>query len=168
MMINEELTPQDDDINTMMHRKSEEGIVDDELDMTPMVDVTFLLLIFFMITAAFALQKSISIPPMNEEASQTQTVEDLEEDSIVIQIDEDNYFWVSGPAFDEEKAVSKQEMRELVQKASKADSKGTGPTKLLVKAHGDSRHGMVVAALDAGSGAGMEEVKLMSYEDGDL
>ena len=32
---------------------------EDDLDMTPMVDVTFLLLIFFMVTASFTLQKSI-------------------------------------------------------------------------------------------------------------
>ena len=30
-----------------------------EMDITPMVDVTFLLLIFFMITASFAMQKSL-------------------------------------------------------------------------------------------------------------
>ncbi|MEM9659397.1 MAG: biopolymer transporter ExbD, partial [Planctomycetota bacterium] len=42
---------------------------DDELDLTPMVDVTFLLLIFFMITAAFAVQKAISVPPISDEES---------------------------------------------------------------------------------------------------
>jgi len=40
-----------------------EKIPEDELDMTPMVDVTFLLLIFFMVTASFTLQKSIPQPP---------------------------------------------------------------------------------------------------------
>jgi hypothetical protein len=35
---------------------------DPELDMTPMVDVVFQLLIFFMLTAAFALQKSLTLP----------------------------------------------------------------------------------------------------------
>ena len=38
------------------HRQPRE---EEELDMTPMVDVTFLLLIFFMVTASFSLQKSI-------------------------------------------------------------------------------------------------------------
>ncbi|HUG70447.1 MAG TPA: biopolymer transporter ExbD [Pirellulaceae bacterium] len=33
-----------------------------ESDMTPMVDVTFLLLIFFMVTAAFAMQRSMVVP----------------------------------------------------------------------------------------------------------
>ena len=39
------------------------------------------------------------------------------------------------------------------------------PTKLLVKAHGDSLHEKVVAALDAGTEVGMEQVQLMTIEE---
>ncbi|MFZ4471051.1 MAG: ExbD/TolR family protein, partial [Pirellula sp.] len=35
----------------------------DDMDMTPMVDVTFLLLIFFMITASFSSEKVFEKPP---------------------------------------------------------------------------------------------------------
>ncbi|MCG8448481.1 MAG: biopolymer transporter ExbD, partial [Pirellulales bacterium] len=52
------------------------GSSEDDMDLTPMVDVTFLLLIFFMITAAFALQKALEVPPVeDEEAAPTQTVD---------------------------------------------------------------------------------------------
>src|SRR5512146_2340419 len=51
----------------LLERKT--GMTDDGLDMTPMVDVTFLLLIFFMVTAAFALQRSIQIPTPAPSAS---------------------------------------------------------------------------------------------------
>ncbi len=140
----------------------------DEMDLTPMVDVTFLLLIFFMITAAFALQKALEVPPVSkDEASATHTVDELEEDSIVVRVDEDNVFWIGAPKWDEEQRTpSVPEMLAKVREARGAG--GTGPTKLLVQANGDSRHEFVVAALDAGSGAGMEEIRLMSYEDGDL
>jgi biopolymer transport protein ExbD len=39
---------------------------------------------------------------------------------------------------------------------------------MLVQAHGDATHERVVAAMDAGSGVGMEEIQLLTYEDGDL
>jgi biopolymer transport protein ExbD len=142
------------------------GKVDDEMDLTPMVDVTFLLLIFFMITAAFAVQKAIGVPPVNENAAAAQTLDQLERDSIVIRIDADNVYWVSAPKWSaEQQAVSPAEMRSKLREA-RAD--GAGPAKLLVQAHGSSRHESVVAALDAGSGGGLEEIRLLSYEDGEL
>lgn len=148
------------------------GRVDDEMDMTPMVDVTFLLLIFFMITAAFALQKALEVPPVDEEeAAATQTVEDLEKDSIVIRIDEDNIYWVGSPMWDEEqKAASMQEMRSKVREArdGPGGKMGKGPAKMLVQAHGDSLHEFVIAAIDAGGDVQMPEVRFMIYEDGDL
>jgi biopolymer transport protein ExbD len=140
---------------------------EDEMDLTPMVDVTFLLLIFFMITAAFALQKALEVPPVNDDAAPELTVDDLEKDSIVIRIDADNVFWIGGPKWDEEQRTpSISEMNTKVREAQ--DNKGDSITKLLVQANGDSRHEFVVAALDAGSSVGMEEIRLMSYEEGDL
>ena len=141
-----------------------------EMDMTPMVDVTFLLLIFFMITAAFALQKSLEVPPVNEdEAAASQTVEDLEKDSIVVRVDGDNVFWIGSPMWPEEqRAPSTIDMRSKVREARKGNDRGPGPAKMLVQANGDATHEHVVAALDAGSAVGMEDIRLMTYEDGDL
>jgi biopolymer transport protein ExbD len=141
--------------------------VDDEMDLTPMVDVTFLLLIFFMITAAFAVQKAISVPPVEDsEPSAAMSVEDLERDSIVIRVDADNVYWVGAPRWaEEQQAVSAADMRSRLREAR---DDGKGPSSLLVQAHGSARHESVVAALDAGSGAGMEEIQLLSYEEGDF
>ncbi|MEQ8846887.1 biopolymer transporter ExbD [Botrimarina sp.] len=148
---------------------------EDDLDMTPMVDVTFLLLIFFMITAAFALQKAIAVPPVEEEEEATaMSMDDLEDDSIVVRVDGDNVYWVICPAWpEEERAVSKQDMRNLVRAARQgvapsggaAAAAGSGYAKMLVQASGDATHEFVVAALDAGSGAGVEEIRLVGVED---
>lgn len=144
----------------------------DAMDMTPMVDITFLLLIFFMITAAFALQKSIEVPPMEDsDAAQATTVEDLEKDSIVVRIDADNVYWIGSPLWvDEKRAYSEEEMQARLREArdGKGGRFGRGPSKMLVQAHGDATHERVVAAMDAGSGVGMEEIQLLTYEDGDL
>ncbi len=160
----------DDDLayDEAVHQRMRQSKSEDDMDLTPMVDVTFLLLIFFMITAAFALQKSIEVPPIqDDQAAPTQTVDDLEKDSIVVRIDGDNVFWIGAPRWPEEqRALSVQEMLSTIREARGADN--SGPAKMLVQANGDARHQFVVAALDAGSGAGMEEIRLMSYEDGDL
>jgi biopolymer transport protein ExbD len=153
-----------------LERRLEKDRAAPEMDMTPMVDVTFLLLIFFMITAAFALQKSLEIPPTQEdETAASQTVEDLEKDSIVIRVDGDNVFWIGCPMWaEEQRAPSTIDMRAKVRDARKGDKRGPGPAKMLVQAHGDSTHEHVVAALDAGSAVGMDDIRLMTYEDGDL
>lgn len=140
---------------------------DEDMDLTPMVDVTFLLLIFFMITAAFAAAKAISVPPVNDESAQQQVVDDPDLDMITVRIDADNVFWITAPKWtDEQRAMSAAAMRDKLRDAR--DDGDKAPRKLLVQAHGDSRHESVVAALDGGVGAGCEEIALMSYEDGDL
>ncbi|MEX2169305.1 MAG: biopolymer transporter ExbD [Pirellulales bacterium] len=163
--MSEEERPFDDEY----HHVPGERKIDDEMDMTPMVDVTFLLLVFFMVTAAFALQMAIQIPPVTDDASPTQTAEDLEKDSVVVRVDGDNIYWVGAPLWaDEQKAPSVQEMWSKVREARKGGSSGAGPSRMLVQANGDATHDRVVAALDAGSANGMEEIRLLSYEDGDL
>lgn len=161
----EEERPFDDEY----HRSPKEMKLDDEMDMTPMVDVTFLLLIFFMITASFALQMALQIPPQNEEAAATQTTEDVEKDTIEVKVDGDNIYWIGAPLWpDEQRAPSVQEMWSKVREARKGGASGPGPARLLVKANGDATHDRVVAALDAGSVNQMEEILLMSYEDEDF
>lgn len=140
-------------------------IGDDEMDMTPMVDIVFQLLIFFMVTASFSLQKSLEVPPMEEEqeAAQAKTIQDYEEDksTVIVRIDGDNVFWLSGPLWNEEKeAPSVQEMLVRLREARQPNRSETPPTKLLVLASPDAIHEKVIAALDAGSEVGMEEVQL--------
>ena len=69
------------------------------MDMTPMVDVTFLLLIFFMVTAAFSLQKSIEMPRQQTDAPSTSVVEEESEDldMVEVQVDEFGSFLVMAP-----------------------------------------------------------------------
>jgi biopolymer transport protein ExbD len=138
-----------------------------EMDMTPMCDVTFQLLIFFMVTAAFAMQKSIEIPKPRQDTPTTQVVAlDPEEDPsfVTVYVDEFNTYRVVTPDKDDE-APSEQELLRKLREARNAGRGGVTPTKLLVKAHGDSMHEKVVAALDAGTEVGMEQVQLMTIEE---
>lgn len=127
-----------------------------EMDMTPMVDVVFLLLIFFMITAAFGLQKSIKMPdPENDKSSrQAKQLEEKEENNILVHITEENRVFVEG-----EEASTRQE---LYAKLREQMHRGTGQqaVHLLVLAESKATHEMVVRVLDAASGVGMDSVRL--------
>ncbi|MEO8495759.1 MAG: biopolymer transporter ExbD [Planctomycetota bacterium] len=137
-----------------------------EMDMTPMVDVTFLLLIFFMVTAAFTMQKSLQVPvPKLDEAS-ANVVDPEEDDSdrVTVQIDAFNTYHVITVDWEEE-APSVQDLLRFLRQAREGDSTGKQPSTLLVEANGESLHEKVVAALDAGSDTGFEEVLLATVED---
>jgi biopolymer transport protein ExbD len=145
-------------------------VIHDEMDMTPMVDVTFLLLIFFMVTAAFSLQKSFEVPTPDQEqpSAQVKTLQDFEDDPnfVVVRVDQFNTYHVSAAHWDEEReAPSEQDLLVSLGDARQGDGRGHVPTQLLVIAHGDSLHEKVVTALDAGTAVGMEDVKLITVEE---
>jgi biopolymer transport protein ExbD len=137
-------------------------LVETEMDMTPMVDVTFQMLIFFMITAAFALQKAKEIPRPQSDDPSTEQVEVDEEaqDRVTVKIDEYNTFLVINPDGDEDEAPSVQDLYIKLRRARTGGSSGKTPTKLRVEAHGDALHERVVAALDAGNDTGFAELEL--------
>jgi len=140
-----------------------------DLDMTPMVDITFLLLIFFMVTAAFSLQKSLEMPTpdQQEKTAQVQTLEELEEndDYVIVRIESDDTIFVN-----ESEAPSEQELlvklREAREPLPGTDS--LGASSLLVLADGDCRHETVVRVLDAGNAVGMENVRLATADEADF
>lgn len=142
---------------------------DEELDMTPMVDVTFLLLIFFMVTAAFTLQKSIEVPPpdQQESAEQAQTLPELEEDDdlIIVRIGRDNTIWVN-----DREAPSEQDLLVKLRDERGGSFLGgsKGPSSLLVLADRECLHETVVMALDAGYAVGMENVRLATVDEDEI
>jgi biopolymer transport protein ExbD len=138
---------------------------DDELDMTPMIDMTFLLLIFFMVTASFSLQKSIQVPAPDAEnaAAQSRTVEEIEKDDdfIIVRIDSDNTIWVNDSIAPSRHEVLAK-LRDLRQDGEQA------PGSLLVMASPDCLHENVVMVLDAGTAVGMESVRLANLGEDDF
>lgn len=138
-----------------------------EMDMTPMVDVTFLLLIFFMVTASFTLQRSIEQPPQTEEEPSTQVVEDKEDppDFIVVFVDEWNTFQVIY-GDNEWECPSEQELIRRLRDVKENPTAGATPTELLVMAHAECLHERVVMAMDAGTEVGMASIQVTMTETG--
>jgi biopolymer transport protein ExbD len=61
------------------------------IDMTPMVDIAFLLLIFYMVTTVFAMPQAmeINLPPKDQD----EPVDIAESNLLTIRVDRDSRFW---------------------------------------------------------------------------
>ena len=123
----------------------------DLIDMTAMVDIVFFLLIFFMVTSMHSLQASIALPTPEADRGTRRGAQSAsaEDDQVVVHVDADDTV-----AVDDEEVPSRQE---LIARLRSSES-----TNLLVLASGEASHGAVVMVLDAGSDAGMEQIRLVS------
>lgn len=131
--------------------KSEFG----EMDLTPMVDVTFLLLIFFMVTASFSLQKSVEVPrpdPDQEGATQSiQTPEELQENSIIVRIDENDIITIDFDPVNDPKNLA-----DLLLDKRRLEQKGD----LVIVADEQATHGAVILVNDAAVEADFQHIRL--------
>ena len=127
----------------------------EELDLTPMVDVTFLLLIFFMITASFNLQKTLEVPPPDPETQGASPVplEQIEENSVVVRVEPGDIWFV------DETPVNT--LDDLPAAIARAMAEG-GRTELVIEASDAARHEAVVNVYDAGNEVGMQRIRLAS------
>lgn len=127
---------------------------DEELDMTPMVDVTFLLLIFFMVTATFGRQKVLLFPPPSSDKKgatrSVERVENVEVSSIRIAVDARNAVTV-----DDEKVNILDlgpKLRERMRTELKSEAAITADPRAL--------HETVVKVVDACNEAGFQKIRL--------
>jgi len=152
----------DDDYEEPATIGKKEKIPEDDLDMTPMVDVTFLLLIFFMVTASFSLQKSIEQPPPETDEPSTEVIEeDPDKDYVTVLIDQNNTYYVTTRDEDEIECPSVREMWTRVKESKKVSNVG----RMIIRAHVDSMHKKVISAWDAGVVAGIEKISIETTEE---
>ena len=77
----------------LMKKRDDEG--PGEIDLTPMLDVVFILLIFFIVTSVFVTEAGIEVT--KPEAS---TAESKAKDLILIAVTADGEVWIDGEAVD--------------------------------------------------------------------
>ena len=133
-------------------------IANDGLDMTPMVDVTFQLLIFFMITASFVTQKSLQTSPPEPDDEAGQVAMQVEEDDqapVIVGIAED------GSIVIDEFPVEPSAVLETLTAKIAAENR----TSLLIEAEYNAPHGMVILVMDSGISAGMQSIRKTSRKD---
>ena len=123
--------------------------------MTSMIDVVFLLLIFFMITASFQLQKSIQVPsPSPEQSGASQALmpaDEIEQTTIRIQIDEKSAVFI-----EDQPVPSLANLTEQLQTVMRT----TQRWEVLLSASPAAYHETIVAVVDAAQGAGVQKIRM--------
>src|SRR5436190_824957 len=137
-----------------------------EMDMTPMVDCVFQLLIFFMLTASFAVQKSLLIPKPTVDEGVPQESPQENFDTVTVRIDPAGHYFISGGDLGPNVQEASARVELIMQlKIAKNVASGSVPNKVMVLAHGDALHERVVEAIDAANDAAYEKVGLKTIED---
>lgn len=116
------------------------------VDMTPMVDVVFLLLIFFMISTTFVETPGLTINL--PKASLQQVTQEAREVRVYLRAD--------GTIYMEKEQVNSKQLMERLQSLGE-----TAPeTRFLLMADKEVRHGRVVGIMDAAKQAGFTKLAI--------
>lgn len=128
---------------------------DIELNITPLIDVVFLLLIFFMVSTTFEKQSKLKVelPEASSEAVKQ------EANTVVIGIDAKGQFYIN----------DRQLVNSQIDTLKMALMKTVGDKKdvpLVLKADAKTPHQSVVVAMDAASQLGLTRLSIATLEKG--
>ena len=124
---------------------SSESDSDAAVDITPMLDVVFIMLIFFIVTATFVKESGIDV---NRPQAQTAVVK--EKANILIAIDASNKIWIN------RREVDVRSVRPNIERLHAENPKGT----VVIQADRDSTNEILVQVMDASRQAGVYEIAL--------
>ena len=124
---------------------------EDRLDMTPMIDMVFQLLIFFLVTTTFAQSAGIEVDLPRAKTKEVKR----QKENILIAITQDGRIVYDG------EAVSEGDLESRLQKAVKED-----PDALLViQADTNVFHGKVVEVMDLAKTVGIKHLGIATLEE---
>ncbi|RME35239.1 MAG: biopolymer transporter ExbD [Gammaproteobacteria bacterium] len=121
---------------------------DVEINLTPLIDVVFLLLIFFMVSTTFIHESRIdlSLPEASQDAPED------EPKTIEVDIDRQGRYFINGRMLVN---TSKETLRSALREA--AD--GLKEPVLLLKADAQTTHQSVIDVMDAASQIGLNRIR---------
>lgn len=119
------------------------------IDMTPMLDVVFIMLIFFIVTASFVKEAGIEV---NRPDAQTATKQDRA--NILIAIDEKGAIWIN------RRKVEVDQVRANIERLHAENPQGS----VVIQADQNANVKRLVAVMDASRQAGVYNVSIAAQE----
>ncbi|MCW9012482.1 MAG: biopolymer transporter ExbD [Gammaproteobacteria bacterium] len=129
---------------------------DIELNLTPLIDVVFLLLIFFMVSTTFEKQSKLKVEL--PEASSSAVKQDSE--AVVIGIDAKGRFYIN----DRQLVNTQLKTLKIALMKTVGDNK---ETPLILRADAQTPHQSVVTAMDAAAQLGLVRLSIATLENSD-
>jgi len=123
-----------------------------EITLTPMIDVVFLLLIFFMVTTTFNQQAALKISLPEAHGEKTEVVEKL----ITLTINAEGIYFLSGDDGLPHQLVNQK--HETLKRALIQAAGNSRKIPFIVSADGKTPHQAVITALDIASQLGFSRI----------
>ena len=122
-----------------------------EINLTPMLDVVFIMLIFFIVTATFIKEAGIQV-----ERPDTVTADSQDDAAILIAISANNEIWVDRAERDP------RALRGVIERLHAENPKGS----IVIQADEGSTHDTLVVVMEAAKAAGVTNVAIASDNEG--
>ncbi len=122
-----------------------------EINITPMLDVVFIMLIFFIVTTSFVKETGVDISrPSHSQAQQ------VKKGNILVAIKEDGDIWINKQSV---------ELRAVRARVEKMHAENPEASAVIIADKG-SRTGDLVAVMDQIKSAGVESISIAAQKDG--
>lgn len=131
-------------------KASDEDLQAATVDITPMLDVVFIMLIFFIVTATFIKESGVEV---NKPSASTSTVQDNA--NILIAIDAHNRIWI------DRRQIDIRAVRPNVERLHAENPKGS----VVIQADKESKNETLVLVMDASRQAGIYEISIAAKNE---
>jgi biopolymer transport protein ExbD len=123
----------------------------DEINLTPMLDVVFIMLIFFVVTATFIKETGIDV-----NRPQADRIDPVSDASILVAISENNEIWIDG------RTVDIRALRAHIERLHAENPKGG----VVIQADGQSNNDTFVKVMNASREAGVYDIAIAAVKPG--
>ena len=128
-----------------MRRRRVRKKSESEVNLTPMLDVVFIMLIFFIVTASFVKESGIEISRPG-----ASTAVRKEKGNILIAISANDQIWMN------RRQVDPRALRANIERAHAENPQGA----VIIQADREAKTGLLVKVMDAARGAGVKSISL--------
>ena len=133
-----------------MRRKNRRQSEDGNLDLTPMMDIVFIMLIFFIVTTSFVKETGVDINRPNAE-----TAERDEKGNILVALTATNEIWI------DKRRVDLKAVRANIERLKIEYPEGS----VIIQADKESRSGLLVEAMDQIRLAGVQNISIAAKNE---